>query len=377
MKKTKLDTVFFLSDGKPSIGQVRRYRADPRRGGSASIKVYQIVIHAIAIGQFQKEFLRSLAIAERWRVRRSWLLTSRVRTPSCWVTAWRCWAVSRMLASISSTSIRRSTPGRSAHRPELRTVRDDEGDRVGFSRASGTARSPSAPESYGDSRSTTSSNSWRRGSRRSTGSWPPTGSLFLHLDYRETHYCKVALDGIFGRDSFLNEIIWAYDYGGPPQDEVAHEARQHPLVREEHPTDYTFRFRCDRSHPLHGSRSSSAPRKPRGGRPRPMSGGTRSSRRAERNARDIRTQKPLGVLNAIGERALEEAERPGLGLFRGERNDRARRQPDSVGEFIVGDTKRRGSGDHARRAWGSRSRASSGLRDAGAAAAEGNQAGEG
>src|SRR5690349_4869497 len=41
----------------------------------------------------------------------------------------------------------------------------------------------------------------------------PTGSFFLHLDYREVHYAKVALDGIFGRASFMNEIIWAYDYG--------------------------------------------------------------------------------------------------------------------------------------------------------------------
>ncbi|MGC4065770.1 MAG: site-specific DNA-methyltransferase [Polyangiaceae bacterium] len=41
----------------------------------------------------------------------------------------------------------------------------------------------------------------------------PTGSLFLHLDYREVHYVKVALDRIFGRRSFINEIIWAYDYG--------------------------------------------------------------------------------------------------------------------------------------------------------------------
>jgi len=39
------------------------------------------------------------------------------------------------------------------------------------------------------------------------------GSLYFHIDYREVHYCKVLLDAIFGRDSFLNEIIWAYDYG--------------------------------------------------------------------------------------------------------------------------------------------------------------------
>ena len=41
----------------------------------------------------------------------------------------------------------------------------------------------------------------------------PTGSLYFHIDYREVHYCKVLLDQIFGRASFLNEIIWAYDYG--------------------------------------------------------------------------------------------------------------------------------------------------------------------
>ena len=42
----------------------------------------------------------------------------------------------------------------------------------------------------------------------------PAGSLFLHIDYREAHYCKVLLDAIFGRECFLNEIIWAYDFGG-------------------------------------------------------------------------------------------------------------------------------------------------------------------
>ncbi|MEX5265437.1 site-specific DNA-methyltransferase [Kocuria sp. CPCC 205231] len=40
------------------------------------------------------------------------------------------------------------------------------------------------------------------------------GTLYLHLDYREVHYAKVMLDAIFGRECFLNEIIWAYDYGG-------------------------------------------------------------------------------------------------------------------------------------------------------------------
>jgi site-specific DNA-methyltransferase (adenine-specific) len=44
------------------------------------------------------------------------------------------------------------------------------------------------------------------------------GSFYFHVDYREVHYCKVLLDGIFGRENFLNEIIWAYDYGGRSKD---------------------------------------------------------------------------------------------------------------------------------------------------------------
>jgi site-specific DNA-methyltransferase (adenine-specific) len=43
------------------------------------------------------------------------------------------------------------------------------------------------------------------------------GSLFVHLDYREVHYARLLIDRLFGRDSFMNEIIWAYDYGGRPR----------------------------------------------------------------------------------------------------------------------------------------------------------------
>ena len=42
----------------------------------------------------------------------------------------------------------------------------------------------------------------------------PTGTLYLHLDWRWSHYVKVALDATFGRDNFLNEVVWAYDFGG-------------------------------------------------------------------------------------------------------------------------------------------------------------------
>ncbi len=43
------------------------------------------------------------------------------------------------------------------------------------------------------------------------------GTLYFHIDYREAHYCKLLLDELFGRDCFLNEIVWAYDYGAKPR----------------------------------------------------------------------------------------------------------------------------------------------------------------
>jgi site-specific DNA-methyltransferase (adenine-specific) len=43
------------------------------------------------------------------------------------------------------------------------------------------------------------------------------GTLYFHIDYREAHYCKLLLDEIFGREAFLNELIWAYDYGAKPR----------------------------------------------------------------------------------------------------------------------------------------------------------------
>jgi site-specific DNA-methyltransferase (adenine-specific) len=65
------------------------------------------------------------------------------------------------------------------------------------------------------------------------------GTLYVHLDYREVHYVKVLLDSIFGRDSFLNEIIWAYDHGGRPKNKwpAKHDTI---LVYVKDPGDYVF-----------------------------------------------------------------------------------------------------------------------------------------
>ena len=69
----------------------------------------------------------------------------------------------------------------------------------------------------------------------------PCGSLYFHIDYREVHYCKVLLDQVFGREGFLNEIIWAYDYGArtrrkwPPKHDTI-------LWYAKDPACYTFNY---------------------------------------------------------------------------------------------------------------------------------------
>ena len=65
------------------------------------------------------------------------------------------------------------------------------------------------------------------------------GSLFVHLDAREVHYVKVALDRLLGRDAFMNEIVWAYDYGGRPKNRwpTKHDTI---LWYAKDPNDYVF-----------------------------------------------------------------------------------------------------------------------------------------
>ncbi|EFL94301.1 DNA-methyltransferase [Mobiluncus curtisii] len=105
--------------------------------------------------------------------------------------------------------------GKVQSRQSLKTVRTDvpvAGSRVGFQgQTYETVRGKVT--AYNDS----FSDYWGFLEPRLEQAWrllAPTGTLYLHLDYREVHYAKVLLDALFGRDCFLNEIIWAYDYGG-------------------------------------------------------------------------------------------------------------------------------------------------------------------
>jgi site-specific DNA-methyltransferase (adenine-specific) len=102
--------------------------------------------------------------------------------------------------------------GREQQRSKETTKRNDQGDRVGF-KGKRYETIKSTVLSYDDQ----FANYWEFLEPRLEQAFRllnETGTLYLHLDYREAHYAKVLLDALFGPESFLNEIIWAYDYGG-------------------------------------------------------------------------------------------------------------------------------------------------------------------
>ncbi len=102
--------------------------------------------------------------------------------------------------------------GKAQSRQRLRTVRDEHGDRTGFGghRYRTVKLERRSFDDVFDDFAAFLEPRLAEAHRLLAA----RGSLFVHLDAREVHYCKVMLDGIFGRASFLNEIIWAYDYGG-------------------------------------------------------------------------------------------------------------------------------------------------------------------
>ena len=97
-------------------------------------------------------------------------------------------------------------------RTRIRVERDEDGDRTGFQGR--RYRTEVVGRSGYDDRHDDYLGFLEPRLREARRILEPTGSFFLHIDYREAHYCKVLLDEIFGRESFMNEIVWAYDYGG-------------------------------------------------------------------------------------------------------------------------------------------------------------------
>lgn len=125
----------------------------------------------------------------------------------------------------------------------------------------------------------------------------PHGSFFLHIDYREVHYCKVMLDEIFGRESFMNEIIWAYDYGGRSKSRWSAK-HDNILWYAKTPKHYTFNFdEMDRI-PYMAPGLVSKEKAARGKTPTDVWWHTIVSTNGSEKT-GYPTQKPLGILNRI------------------------------------------------------------------------------
>ena len=105
--------------------------------------------------------------------------------------------------------------GKEQARRSIRVKRDESGDRVGFGGQSYSTEllyERAYQDSFDDFLSFI-----RPRLLEAHRLLKPQGSLYFHIDYREAHYCKILLDEIFGRANFINEIIWAYDFGGRPK----------------------------------------------------------------------------------------------------------------------------------------------------------------
>ncbi|MDE0218259.1 MAG: DNA methyltransferase [Spirochaetaceae bacterium] len=130
--------------------------------------------------------------------------------------------------------------GRTQSRKTLRTVRDEAaGDRTGFQGKRyrtielGSSGYSDTFDDYLGFLEPRFREAWRV--------LKPNGSFFLHVDYREVHYCKVLLDHLFGRESFINEIIWAYDYGSRSKSRWPAK-HDNILWYAKDPQDYVFQY---------------------------------------------------------------------------------------------------------------------------------------
>ncbi|MDR2381400.1 MAG: site-specific DNA-methyltransferase [Bifidobacteriaceae bacterium] len=127
--------------------------------------------------------------------------------------------------------------GRQQRRQAIKATRAADGRRLGFQGASYN-EVKGAVSAYDD----TFADYWGFLEPRLEQAWrvlASDGTLYLHLDYREVHYAKVLLDALFGRDSFLNEIIWAYDYGARTKSRWPAK-HDNILVYVKDPKDYVF-----------------------------------------------------------------------------------------------------------------------------------------
>jgi len=134
--------------------------------------------------------------------------------------------------------------GKVQSRTQISTVRDETGDRTGF-QGNRYRTVKLGTKAYGDVFDDYLSFIEPR-LAEAHRVLKPDGSLFFHIDYREVHYAKVLLDMIFGRDSFQNEIIWAYDYGARSKSKWPAK-HDNILWYAKDPENYQFHLEeCDR-----------------------------------------------------------------------------------------------------------------------------------
>jgi site-specific DNA-methyltransferase (adenine-specific) len=189
--------------------------------------------------------------------------------------------------------------GRQQIRPQMKTIRDDAGDRTGFGgkryRTELVAQA-AAPAGYGD-RFADYLGFLRPRLMEAHRILTPTGSLFFHIDPREVHYCKVLLDEIFGRECFQNEIIWAYDYGARPTKRWPAK-HDNILWYTRDPERYTFNLGATDRIPYMAPGLVGAEKAARGKTPTDVWWHTIVSPTGKEKT-GYATQKPLGVLERI------------------------------------------------------------------------------
>jgi site-specific DNA-methyltransferase (adenine-specific) len=127
--------------------------------------------------------------------------------------------------------------GKTQSRQSIKTPQSSTGSRVGF-KGQSYETIKGKVTSYNDS----FEDYWAFLEPRLEEAWrllSDDGTLYLHLDYREVHYAKVLLDALFGRECFLNEIIWIYDYGAKSKRKWANK-HNNILVYVKNPKTYYF-----------------------------------------------------------------------------------------------------------------------------------------
>ena len=185
--------------------------------------------------------------------------------------------------------------GRRQARTRLRTAADRNGDRTGFQGK--RYRTERLGTTGFDDRFDDYVGFLRERIEAARRLLAPHGSFFLHVDYREVHYCKVMLDEVFGRDSFLNEIIWAYDYG-------ARAKRRWPAKHDnllwyvKDPERYTFHYDAIDRIPYMAPGLVGPEKAARGKTPTDVWWHTIVSPNG-REKTGYATQKPLGILERI------------------------------------------------------------------------------